>query len=287
MASKTLILITGANQGLGYYAAQQLASQGNYHVLIGSRDISKAEKAIQSLASDSTVKVSSNDLEPIQIDIDDDASIAAAVKTIDAKYHKLDILLNNAAIAIPDDEAYKAGGSTLRTFYRQHYETNVFGTVAAAEAFIPLLRKGEKRLAFTSSSMGSMHAATEDNIVPGVSPLTPPHRLSDSHNPWHLLTESTGVDRLPLHEIRPEHDHGAVRQAARRRRLHRQRLEPRLLRHKPERLLGPQRPARRRKSTHQMRNGSKRRRALPDGERDRRGALVRSKSHLPQILNDT
>jgi NAD(P)-dependent dehydrogenase (short-subunit alcohol dehydrogenase family) len=169
MSSKTLILITGANQGLGYYAAQQLASQGNYHVLLGSRDFSKAEKAIQSLVSDDTVKVSSEDLTPIQIDINDDASIAAAVKTVDEKYHKLDILLNNAAIAAPDDEAYKAGGSKLRDFYRQHYETNVFGTVATAEAFIPLLRKGEKRLAFTSSSVGSLHEAAENNMIPGVS----------------------------------------------------------------------------------------------------------------------
>jgi NAD(P)-dependent dehydrogenase (short-subunit alcohol dehydrogenase family) len=168
MTSKTLILITGANQGLGYYAAQQLASQGNHHVLLGSRDFSKAEKAIQSLISDDTLKVSNDDLSPIQIDIND-ASIAAAVKTIEDKYGKLDILLNNAAIAAADDEAYKAGGSKLREFYRQHYETNVFGTVATAEAFIPLLRKGEKRLAFTSSSVGSLHEAADNNMVPGVS----------------------------------------------------------------------------------------------------------------------
>jgi NAD(P)-dependent dehydrogenase (short-subunit alcohol dehydrogenase family) len=41
MATKTLILITGANQGLGYYTAQQLAAEGKYHVLLGSRDFSK------------------------------------------------------------------------------------------------------------------------------------------------------------------------------------------------------------------------------------------------------
>jgi NAD(P)-dependent dehydrogenase (short-subunit alcohol dehydrogenase family) len=170
MTSKTLILITGANQGLGYYAAQQLALEGKYHVLLGSRDFSKAQKAIESLISDISVKVSAKDLEPIQIDIDDDASIKAAAEKIENKYHKLDILLNNAAIALPDEEeAYKSGGSALRDFYRRHYETNVFGTVSTAEAFIPLLRKGEKRLAFTSSSVGSLHAATEDNMIPGVS----------------------------------------------------------------------------------------------------------------------
>jgi NAD(P)-dependent dehydrogenase (short-subunit alcohol dehydrogenase family) len=52
MSSKTLVLITGANQGLGYYAAQQLAATGNHHVLIGSRDINKANKAIETLAAD-------------------------------------------------------------------------------------------------------------------------------------------------------------------------------------------------------------------------------------------
>lgn len=207
MSSKTLILITGANQGLGYYAAQQLASQGKHHVLLGSRDFSKAEKAIQTLISDTTLKVSGEDLTPIQIDIDDDASIAAAVKAVEDKFHKLDILLNNAAIAFADDEAYKAGGSTLRKFYRQHYETNVFGTIATTEAFIPLLRKGEKRLAFTSSSVGSLHQAAEDNMIPGVSaqfsPLTK-----------HFTNSTIGMDRLPLHQIRPKHDHGAIRQAA-------------------------------------------------------------------------
>ena len=173
MTSKTLILITGANQGLGYYTAQQLAAEGTYHVLIGSRDFNKAKTAIQSLANDESVKVDAKDFEPLQIDINDDASISAAAETVEKKYGKLDIMLNNAAMALPgEDDVFKSGGASLRDFYRQHYETNVFGTVAAAEAFIPLLKKGEKkRLAFTSSSMGSLHAATEENLIPGVSSI--------------------------------------------------------------------------------------------------------------------
>ncbi|KAL1585762.1 hypothetical protein WHR41_05001 [Cladosporium halotolerans] len=167
MTSKTIILITGANQGLGYYAAQQLAAEGKYHVLLGSRDFSKAEKAIQSLIQDESVKVDGKDLEPIQIDINDDSSIAAAAKTVEDKYGKLDILLNNAAVALTGEEDARISGPALRDLYRKHYETNVFGTAITAEAFIPLLRKGEKRLAFTSSSVGSLHAATEDDLVPG------------------------------------------------------------------------------------------------------------------------
>lgn len=170
MSSKTLILITGANQGLGYYAAQQLAAEGNYHVLLGSRNFSKAEKAIESLVTDQSVKVDASNIEPIQIDIDDDSSIYAAAKTVEDKYGRLDILLNNAAVALPgEEEAKKANSPALRDLYRKHYETNVFGTAIAAEAFIPLLRKGGKRLAFTSSSVGSLHQAAEDDLVRGVS----------------------------------------------------------------------------------------------------------------------
>ena len=182
MTSKTLILITGANQGLGYYTAQQLAAEGTYHVLIGSRDFNKAKTAIESLANDSSVKVDANDLEPLQIDINDDASISAAAETVEKKYGKLDILLNNAAVALPNEEdVLKSGGASLRDFFRLHYETNVFGTVAAAEAFIPLLMKGEKkRLAFTSSSMGSLHEAMEGNLIPGVS-LNSSHSLLVQH----------------------------------------------------------------------------------------------------------
>lgn len=170
MAEKTIILITGANQGLGYYAAQQLASESNYHVIIGSRDLSKGQKAIESLASDESVKVNARDLETVQIDINDDASIYAAAKAIEERHGKLDILLNNAAVALAEEQNLKSTPG-LRDLYRQTYETNVFGTAVATEAFIPLLRKGAKRLAYTSSSVGSLHQATEENLVPGVSVL--------------------------------------------------------------------------------------------------------------------
>lgn len=175
MAEKTIILITGANQGLGYYAAQQLASEGTYHVIIGSRDLSKGQKAVESLTSDESVKVNAQDLETVQIDINHDASIYAAAKAIEQKHGKLDILLNNAAVALAEEQNLKSAAG-LRDLYRQTYETNVFGTAVATEAFIPLLRKGAKRLAYTSSSVGSLHQATEDNLVPGVSVSEQPNR---------------------------------------------------------------------------------------------------------------
>lgn len=165
MSSKTLILITGANQGLGYYAAQQLAATGNYHVLIGSRDINKAKKAIETLAADNSMAVKAGDLSPLEIDVNDDKSIAVAAKSVEQQYGKLDILLNNAGIA----QQQSADPADLRAVYRAHYETNVFGAAVTTESFLPLLRKGNaKRLAFTSSGLGSLELANRSDVYSAV-----------------------------------------------------------------------------------------------------------------------
>ncbi|KAI7165510.1 hypothetical protein D0869_11375 [Hortaea werneckii] len=165
MSSKTLVLITGANQGLGFYAAQQMAATGKYHVLIGARDIKKAESAIQQLAGDSSLKVDASSLEPLLIDANSDESIDAAAKAVEQKHARLDILMVNAGIA---GDQTATSSKSLRQTYREHYETNVFGAVQTVESFLPLLKKstvaGGKRIAFTSSGLSSLEYALQDGI---------------------------------------------------------------------------------------------------------------------------
>lgn len=163
MPSKPLVLITGANQGLGYYATQQLAATGKYHVLMGSRDIKKASKAIDGLAADSSYKVNKTDLTPLQIDVTSDSSISAAAKQVEGDFGSLDMLLNNAGIAMDRSDVPDL---SLREVYQQQFDTNVFGSAAVTEAFLPLLRRGKsKRLAFTSTGLSSLQKA-EDGSQP-------------------------------------------------------------------------------------------------------------------------
>jgi NAD(P)-dependent dehydrogenase (short-subunit alcohol dehydrogenase family) len=87
--SPTIVLITGANQGLGYFTALQLAQQPGYHIIIGSRDASKGADAVEKIKSDGAQSA----VETIQLDVDSDASIDAAVKTVKEKFGKLDVLV--------------------------------------------------------------------------------------------------------------------------------------------------------------------------------------------------
>lgn len=159
MSGKTLILLTGGNQGLGYYAVQQLSAEGKYHILMGSRDFSKAEKAITTLADDKSIKADPQNVEPIEIDATSDESIQRAAAKVEEKYGRLDILMVNAGIS-------RAPGDTREQF-RQIYDTNVFGASATVDAFLPLLRKstvpGGKRIAFTSSGLSSLQIALESD----------------------------------------------------------------------------------------------------------------------------
>ncbi|KAK5713751.1 hypothetical protein LTR17_017518 [Elasticomyces elasticus] len=165
--NQPIVLITGANQGLGYYAAQQMASTG-YHVLVGSRDITKAGKAIEQLVADDSVKVSKENLEPIFIDVNSDESIQQAAKTVEDKYGKLDVLMNNAGIALAQAASEDGKGPSLRELYQQHYNTNLFGAVVVTDVFLPLLRKstapGGKRISFTSSGLSSLENAEKEGM---------------------------------------------------------------------------------------------------------------------------
>ena len=94
---KKLALVTGANRGIGFETAKQLASQ-NIKVLLGVRNEDRGREA------ENKLKSSNLDVEYIHLDVDDTKTHEAAVKLIQEKYGKLDILINNAGIFIDEME---------------------------------------------------------------------------------------------------------------------------------------------------------------------------------------
>ena len=92
-----VVIITGANSGLGLESTKALASKGATAVM-ACRNMSKAEKAkAEILASNPNAK-----LDLMQLDNASLKSVRAFADAFKAKYDRLDILLNNAGVmAIP------------------------------------------------------------------------------------------------------------------------------------------------------------------------------------------
>ena len=89
---KPIALITGANRGIGFELARTLARDCNFHVLLGARSASSGTEAAAILQKEG-LAVSS-----IIIDVASDSSVLTAARTIERKYNRLDVLVNNAGI---------------------------------------------------------------------------------------------------------------------------------------------------------------------------------------------
>lgn len=84
-----IVLVTGANQGLGYHTVQQLSKLPGWTILLGSRDASRGREALEKIKADGTV----SDVEVVVLDVTSDATIEVARKGIEEKYGKIDVLV--------------------------------------------------------------------------------------------------------------------------------------------------------------------------------------------------
>lgn len=94
MAAK-IVLITGANHGIGYETAKAfLQSQNPYHILLGTRSLQKGDEALQNLRAECPNVM--NSIELLQIDVASDESITRAFEVVKKGHGRLDTLINNA-----------------------------------------------------------------------------------------------------------------------------------------------------------------------------------------------
>lgn len=138
----TTTLITGGNKGLGRETARQLLAHG-HDVWIGARDAERGRRAADELGA-----------RLVQLDVTDDASVAAAAATVG----ELDVLVNNAGMS----GGLAAPAEVTADLMRTVFETNVFGVVRVTRAFLPALqRSASATVVNVSSGLGSMTLATD------------------------------------------------------------------------------------------------------------------------------
>ena len=150
------VLITGANKGIGFETAKQLAQSG-YFVYLGSRNKIKGLEALEKLKA-----LGINNVDCIEIDVTNINSIKSARKELEVKVKQLDVLINNAGIG--GGQAQNLSTGEIENL-RKVFDTNFFGAVQTTQQFIPLLKKSnEPRIVNVSSGLGSLtiHSSTQN-----------------------------------------------------------------------------------------------------------------------------
>jgi NAD(P)-dependent dehydrogenase (short-subunit alcohol dehydrogenase family) len=140
IADKT-VLVTGANRGIGQALVEEALRRGAKRVYAGTRQpLSHSDRRVT----------------PLALDVTDAAQIQAAVERVES----LDILINNAGIALYDDLSDQAA-------IDQSLAVNLFGPYAMTQAFLPLLTESRGAIVNNVSLMA---------LAP--LPLTPAYALS-------------------------------------------------------------------------------------------------------------
>lgn len=161
MHENKVALVTGANKGIGHAIASELAARG-FTVLVGARDAARGEAAAKRMGGEARA---------CALDVTRADSIAAAAARIGRELGRLDVLVNNAGIAM----SATARAATLADIRRRGsaceapledvravFETNVFGVIAVTQAMLPLLRRAPAgRIVNVSSRIGSLTAITD------------------------------------------------------------------------------------------------------------------------------
>jgi len=138
-----VILVTGANKGIGFYVVKKLLNEpfvNNTIILLGSRDLKRGQDALEQLGSPSNVHL-------LQLDMSSTESINQAVSEIQEKYDgQLDIIINNAAILTKELTVDAA---------RKTFAVNYYGVKLLNEQLFPIISENG-RIINVSSQVAAM-----------------------------------------------------------------------------------------------------------------------------------
>lgn len=157
-----IAFISGANRGIGFETAKQLAGIG-IKVIIGSRNLEKGKAAKEKLASEG-FKV-----ELVEYDALDKEAPEKVYDFINDKYEKLDILVNNAGVLKTGNLFVTNSSKVTEKDLKETFQTNFFSVVSLTQKLLPLIKKSETgRIVNVSTILSSLtlHSAKDSPISP-------------------------------------------------------------------------------------------------------------------------
>lgn len=145
MAEPLVVLITGASSGIGKATALRLAASGDR--VLG------AMRGLKSSNADAAAELSAAGVTPVEIDVADDASVAAGVEQAARTFGRIDVLMNCAGIMpLGITEAFEVDQ------FRQALEVNLLGPFRMMKAVLPYMRRQKSGLLINVTSIGGRMA---------------------------------------------------------------------------------------------------------------------------------
>lgn len=132
------ILVTGGTSGIGRGLAEAFHDRGNRVIITGRRkalldEVSKARPGISGF----------------ELDINDDSALAQLADTVQEQFPKLNVLIANAGISLPEN---LAGADWNTSDTEALISTNIIGTLRTISAFLPILKQHEESVVLATSS---------------------------------------------------------------------------------------------------------------------------------------
>jgi NAD(P)-dependent dehydrogenase (short-subunit alcohol dehydrogenase family) len=140
-----IAVVSGGNRGIGLEICRALGTRG-VRVVLGCREEDKGRAAQGALAAEGL------DVEARPLDVASEGSVRALAEALTAEHGGVDIVVNNAGVAMDGFNAEVARGTL---------EINLFGAVRLTDALLPLLR-GDGRIVMMSSGMGDRGALSKE-----------------------------------------------------------------------------------------------------------------------------
>jgi NAD(P)-dependent dehydrogenase (short-subunit alcohol dehydrogenase family) len=128
-------LVTGAGSGIGRAIALRLAADGAAVVAVGQR----LERLVATIAQ---VESAGGQGQALAADVSDEAAVERALESVDARWGRLDVLVNNAALNRPDEPIPETVADLPLAWWQRNLEVNLSGAFLCSKFAIPLLLRG-------------------------------------------------------------------------------------------------------------------------------------------------
>ncbi len=143
--ARRVLVVTGANRGLGKETARQMAERG-WQVVVGGRSLEKAEAAATEIGHGAVA---------VRLDVTSDAECAAAAAFVGERFGRVDCLVNNAGAVVESWETSGVLASPLGDVL-ETWQVNALGTLRVTRAFASLLQEAGGAIVNVSSGMGGI-----------------------------------------------------------------------------------------------------------------------------------